>query len=124
MAKSSYSISAMVLGRRLRAFIRLLHLLRIGGDLDAGALLLEQHHHARVASLPTSVTRLPHLGIGEVADPHRHAELASQFGCELDVLGGELEREIRRIVFAGQELVEQAVEGETAATDALAHGCP
>jgi len=40
------------------------------------------------------------------------------------VLGGELEGEVRRIVFAGQELIEQAVEREAAAADALAHRFP
>src|SRR5215470_10397184 len=93
----------------LRAFRRLSHPLRIGRYLDARALLLEQHYAARVASFPTAVARFPHLGVGKIAHAHRHTKFASEFRRELDVLGGELEREVRRIVFAGQELIQQAI---------------
>src|SRR5450755_4942548 len=67
----------------LRPFRRLFHPLRIGRDLDACALLLEQHHDARVAPLPAAVARFSHLGIGEIAYPHRHAEFASEVGRQL-----------------------------------------
>src|SRR5450755_1671681 len=67
----------------LRPFRRLFHPLRIGRDLDACALLFEQHHDARVAPLPAAVARFSHLGIGEIAYPHRHAEFASEVGRQL-----------------------------------------
>ena len=60
------------------AFGSLPHALRIGGDLDAGTLLLEQHDHARVASLPAAVAGFRHLGMGQIADAHGLIDVGSR----------------------------------------------
>ena len=50
--------------------------------------------------------------------------ITPEVGRELDVLGGKLERKSRRIVFAGQELLEQPVERQAAAGDTLTDRFP
>src|SRR5581483_6505282 len=80
------------LRRRKRQGKRLLQALRIDLDLDAGALLFEQHHHTRIALRPAAVHRFGHLGVGEIADAHRQAELAAERGGKADVLVREPKR--------------------------------
>ena len=63
----------------LRA-LRIASFIRSGSTaiLTPGALLLQQHHDARVAPFPAARHRLGHLGEREVAHAHRHAELAAR----------------------------------------------
>ena len=60
----------------------------------------------------------------QVRDAHRHAELASELGRERHVLVRELEREVRRLERALQELPAEAVERALAAERALPHRRP
>jgi hypothetical protein len=98
--------------------------LGIDGDLDTGAFLLEQHHGARVAAAPAAREGFRHLREREIAHAHGQAELAPERIGERHVLVGELEREGRRVVLAGQELVDQGIEREAAPDRALAHRLP
>src|SRR5437660_12326072 len=107
-------------GRRER-FVQPLGIHR---DLDTRALLLEQHHRARIAAAPATRESFRHLGEREIAHAHGHAEVAAERIGERNVLVGELEREGRRIVLAGQELVDQSIERKTAPGRALAHRLP
>ena len=109
---------------RLRAFRRLLHALRIGRDLDACALLLEQHHGARVAPLPAAVASLrstPHRRGCRCASARR-PRVPRSVASPTSLCASAARN--RRIVLAGQELIEQAVEGAHAAGRALAHRLP
>src|SRR5262245_27395868 len=81
------------------------------GDLDARALLLEQHGDARVALLPASIEGLGQLVESEVRDAHRHADLAAERRRERDVLVRQPEGEGRGIEGTRQELVGETVEG-------------
>src|SRR5712692_3474048 len=92
----------------------------IDRDRDAGALLLQQHGGTRVALVPAAVARLRHFLEREIAQPHRHAELAAERDRERHVLVGEAERERGRVVDARQELVDQRIEGAAASDRALA----
>ena len=74
--------------------------------------------------MPAAVHRLGHLGKRQLRQTHRHAELAGQLGCQRHVLVGEAQRERRRVVFAGQELVDYTVERAPAADCAGAHRLP
>src|SRR5205823_3916332 len=92
--------------------------------LDARTLLLQAHGNARVALAPATVERLRQLGEGEVRHAHRHAVLASELRRQRDVLVGQAQGEVRRVVLAAEELVRDPVEGALAAARALAHGLP
>jgi hypothetical protein len=59
---------------------------RIDRDVDAGALLGKPHHDARVAAAPTARHGFRHLGVGEIAQPHRQAEFTAERVGETDVL--------------------------------------
>src|SRR2546427_676289 len=105
--------------------IPLEHLLELGRvhlDLHAGALLLQQHGHPRVALAPAAVERLRHLLQRQVGQAHRHLVLAAERAGQRDILVGQAQRERRRVELAGQEIVGQAVEGAHAPARALADG--
>src|SRR3989442_1731049 len=103
---------------------RFLHLRLVDLDLDAGALELQQHRHARVTLAPAAVERLRHLHQRQLAQPHRHPELAADGGGEAHVLVRQAQREARRLVLVLQEIVAEPVVETLAAVGALAHGFP
>src|SRR5712671_2441627 len=96
----------------------------IDTDLDPGALLLDDHRRARVAVPPAAVQRLGELGERQIRDPHRHVEVAAELGGETPVLVGEPQRKGGGLVLAGQELIDQPVEGASPTARTVAHGLP
>jgi len=62
--------------------------LGVDGDLDTGALLLEQHHRARVTPAPAARERFGHLGEREIAHAHGQTELAAERIGERHILVG------------------------------------
>src|SRR5437660_1088425 len=106
------------LARRV-AFQRFLDTFRFDADLDPGALLLQDHRRARVAVAPAAVQRLGELGERQIGDPHRHIEVAAELGGEAHVLVGETQRRGGGLVLAGQELIDQPIEGAASAAGAV-----
>ena len=69
--------------------------LRLDLDLDAGALLLQQHRDPRVALLPAAVDRLGQFVERQIGEPHRHLRpRAPSCVGERHVLVGEAQREV------------------------------
>src|SRR2546428_3830946 len=103
---------------------RFLHLRLVDLDLDAGALELQQHRHARVTLAPAAVERLRHLHQRQLAQPHRHAELAADGGGEAHVLVRQAQRQARRLVLVLQEIVAEPVVETLATVGGLAPRLP
>src|SRR5437899_5258727 len=93
-------------------------------DLDARALLLQQHRHARVALGPAAIERLGHLLERDVGQPHRHLVLAAERRRQSDVLVGQPQRERRWVELPRQELIGEPVERAPPASGALADRLP
>src|SRR2546429_9806874 len=93
-------------------------------DLHAGALLLQEHRHARVALGPAAIERLGHLLERDVGEPHRHLVLAAERRRQSDVLVGQPQRERRWVELPRQELIGEPVERAPPAAGALADRLP
>src|SRR5438093_6544144 len=95
-------------------------------DLDrrAGAFVLQEHGHARIALAPAAVERLRHLHQRQLAQPHRHPVLAADGGGQAHVLVRQTQREARRLVLVLQIVVAESVIEPLTAVGALAHRLP
>src|SRR6266850_4406006 len=97
-------------------------LLRRDAGADAGALLLQQHGHARIALAPAAAQGFRQLLVSKARDLHRYALLAGQRQRKAHVLVRQPQREGRRIVGARQEKLGEPVEGPLAPRSPLPQG--
>src|SRR5256712_3374483 len=93
-------------------------------NLDARALLLQEHRDPRVTLAPAPVERLGHLFERDVREPHGHLVLAAEARRQRDVLVRQSQRERRRLEPPRQELIDEALERATPTDRALAHRLP
>src|SRR6516162_969456 len=137
LPKKAGSSIARIAGRRKHEYLgfliasdrrialeRLGDALRIDPHLDPGALLLDDHRRARVAFTPAAVQRFAKLGQRHIGDTHRHIEVAAELGGERHVLVRQTQCKGGGLVFAGQELIDQPIEGTPPAAGSVAHGLP
>jgi len=75
------------------------------------ALDLQQLTDGAVAGAPAAVHGFDQFLIGHVGKAHRHSNLAPETDREPDILVQQAQREIGRVVFAGQKFVAEPVEG-------------
>jgi len=60
--------------------------------------------------MPASVQCFGHLGVREIGEPHRHAQLAAEFDGERHVLVTEPECEVGRIVRPTEKSLAQTID--------------